>query len=606
MSSSAPSQDRQRQEQLTIKSPFNPNIELFDNEEYVPDVDLEIAGLEKPLHLHSIVMIQTSGALAALYKAKVDAHGKFDPEAHRIKWMFDRTATDEKYRNCLVKWLRFCYGEDQRIKTEEMGTALTCLLQLQLKCEETVMKEMKDHLIKTASRNTAAGCETLIDCVSLIDECHREGLNSASELLADMILCRDNVVKHPEIVVDKCLLLLPPRFLDIVEYGPPHTESSGFNIRMRYIKAHDSELSKEEKLAILGNCKVKELGSKEIEVLFDTDVLEKDALKVFCLRALKSQENELLAAKKTINQLRGIDSAPELPANFESLGRSFSATTRIETGGASTIHAGAVYDSKRDLIISLSTDAASRGTVRMTHFSYHGVTEVKHEFLPKSECQAPVYDGTRYVYVFSGYATMEQFGRIDLDTFKYESLPIHYPEIEFAPLFIGCFHEGCVYAMDCLAELVCYNVGERKWLRCGIKLPVDAKYLSIALLNDPKNKSRHFYALGRRNAGGLYRIDLDERVVTQISPIPELYDLRDALLLQDNSGEFIVVTSLRNLGAKIMTWYYFSSKTGEWNVLRRWKPTDNLSGGNYLVYSPKAQSFYYHIHSSSFWETVHL
>ena len=68
-----------------------------------------------------------------LFKGDNSPFAKYDPSALSLVWTYDQAATDEKYRNVLVKMLRFCYGEDQTFNIDECPVALTVLSQFQLK-----------------------------------------------------------------------------------------------------------------------------------------------------------------------------------------------------------------------------------------------------------------------------------------------------------------------------------------------------------------------------------------------------------------------------------------------------------------------------------------
>ena len=195
----------------------------------------------------------------------------------------------------------------------------------------------------------------------------------------------------------------------------------------------------------------------------------------------------------------------------------------------------------------------------------------------------------------------KQFGRIDLDTFEFEELP-SIPKTKFAS-GNGCFCGENIYAIGKDAELYCYNVSDCKWSQCGIKMPVGEEELWFRLLNDPQNKTHCIHMMtGYNSKSGLYRIDLDNHTVDLVSSLPVPYDyIREALLIQTEPDQFIVVAALKD-GA----WYCYSSKNGAWTALEKWKSFKGIYNRNYLVYSPRTLSFYYHIDETDKWETVHL
>ena len=216
----------------------------------------------------------------------------------------------------------------------------------------------------------------------------------------------------------------------------------------------------------------------------------------------------------------------------------------LVTGHNDACCGGAIYDNIRNIIISVTNGYNGCRDVYVTYLN-DGATKLKKELVPFSVTNhAPVYDGKKYVY-FMEYSYQDgngkRFGRIDLDTFVFEELP-SLPDMKFAATFSGCFHNENVYAVRNDSELCCYNVIERKWNCCDIKVPADNEDICVRLLNDPHNESNCIYMMGYNSQGGLYCIDLDKHEVNLISKLPVIYDmLRDALLVQTESNEFIVV-----------------------------------------------------------------
>ena len=604
-SSPSPSEDEEEVGQsFTVESPFPKVIHWFDCERFVPDIEFIIPGAEKPLLVHAVVLVQASTMFTALLKAKASSHDRFNPETRRIEWMFDKTATDEKYRTCLVKWLRFCYGEDQLFVWDECKAALAVLFQLQLECEEKVKKSMETDIIDISEENTECGCQMLVDCVSLNEEFRRKDLKQFCESFARTILCYDNIVEFSDAVVDKCLMVLPFEYLDVAEYDESHTELSEFNIRIKYIKEHESSLSVEDKRTILNRIKAKDLGSEELKQIRESRILEPDELIDLCLKSFQYNEEKSLSARMIMDRLESAKNYRDVDlvasaCKMKFIERTRSSTSQIKTGHNHASCCGAIYDSIRNIIVSVSSPSVGCRDLFVTDLD-DGTTELKKGIIPfYSDSHCPVYDGKQFLY-FMEYSLKQgkgkRFGRINLDTFLFEELP-QLPDSKFAVTFGGCFHDGIIYAVDNDAELCCFNVTTRKWGYCGVDVPTEMDVVSVRLLNDAQNKSDYIHALG---PGGLYRIDVENNTIDLVSAVPITYDyLREALLIQTEPDEFIVVTALKN-GA----WYCFSSKDGSWTALSNWKPCKGSFSHNYLVYSPHALSFYYHIHESDKWEAV--
>ena len=233
---------------------------------------------------------------------------------------------------------------------------------------------------------------------------------------------------------------------------------------------------------------------------------------------------------------------------LQSIGLTTSSTSDVFTCHNDASCGGAIYDNTRNAIVSVSYGAYNCCNIYITSLDT-GTTTVKSNIIPYNVLNhAPVYDGKQYVY-FMEYMpnnkVNKRFGRIDLETFEFEELQ-SIPDKNFAALFSGCFHNGNIYAINGKSELYCYTVLERKWNRCGIRIPSAGDASGTRLLNDPRNESRHIYMMRCGNQDGLYCIDLDEKTVYLLSKPPVAFDqLREALFIHTAYDEFVLVIALK-------------------------------------------------------------
>ena len=138
-------ESREEQENLksvTIHSPFQQAICQFDNEDFFPDVDIAVPGLAKILHLHRS-HLASSQTLLSSFKGQKNEHCRYNGDKRALEWIHKEAENDDGYRRVFVKWLRFCYGEDQTFSVDECPVALTVVSELKLSCEEEVKKEIE-------------------------------------------------------------------------------------------------------------------------------------------------------------------------------------------------------------------------------------------------------------------------------------------------------------------------------------------------------------------------------------------------------------------------------------------------------------------------------
>ena len=277
-----------------VESPFKNNTELFDNKDMFPDMVFVVAGLESPLLLHKGIMAKTSKLVDGLLKAKQTAK---TGDSNQIEWPFD--TTNERDRAALVKALRFCYDETMTVdaKGGELCAVIAALCRLQVTCLREMIVKLTDFAVEQAKKDATVGKELLKE-TQLYPECCNPNTVELDKALAKVVLTRKNICENFETVVSNCLMKLPMHFLDMADYGDPHTLFSEFNIRARYLKEHDGTLSKEEKEMVMKRCDWTKLMSSELMTLRELDILGKDAMIEACSKALENTEEKMREYKE--------------------------------------------------------------------------------------------------------------------------------------------------------------------------------------------------------------------------------------------------------------------------------------------------------------------
>ena len=304
MSSKADSKRDQEQDEdnrtIDVVSPYFNEIESFDNPETFPDLEFFVAGMEKPLLLHRKILAKTSGCLRTILKERRD---------QRLEWPYD--TSNERDRKGLVKGLRFCYGETQSVSTKngECIAMIAVLTRLQLTCLNDDMTLLTNFTVEEAKRKVETGVELLKTCIGY-KECCGSNQNSLDKKLAAIMLTKENMRDHFKEVVDECLMVLPPDYLMIAEFGEPHTRCSEFCLRTKYVRLHSKTLSRGEKQALIGNCDWSTLNSQELRELRLADIIDKEELLEAHERALEyceiknEQANEMMRRTEKLMEER--------------------------------------------------------------------------------------------------------------------------------------------------------------------------------------------------------------------------------------------------------------------------------------------------------------
>ena len=267
--------------------------------------------------------------------------------------------------------------------------------------------------------------------------------------------------------------------------------------------------------------------------------------------------------------------------------------TKITTGFG-TREGGAIYDSKRRIIVSFTDEGGTiynlrQGTMRMETKKRIYVTRLRdadhgNTFFFNNDSwlsnSVPIYDGEKYVFYFGNDRNLHC---LDLDTFqegpKLAALP---KDIHVEPFCVSCFHQGKIY-VNGDNRLLIYDTDKNTWeYNREISIPPNSR-----LLSNPKDLD-HIYCLygGNRPCGweiyddGLRRqgqqrqecvefvlccIDLTRNTSSVLSKskmncsAPKGCLFNDCLLVPLDHSEFMIVAVLPE-----MKWHIFFSKTGSW------------------------------------------
>ena len=282
---------------LNLVSPYHNEIEDFDNGGSYPDMEFVVDGIPNPLLLHRKILANTSGWFR---KNLSDKWGE------RLEWPYD--TSKEVDRESLLKALRFCYGETLRVgtKNEECFALISALTRLQVTCMDNVVTTLKNFIVAEAKRNVETGVELLKMC-SQYKECCDSTNSSLNKTLASVVFTKENMCEHYKEVVDECMMVLPPEYLMMADFGEPHTKCSEFCLKTRYVQLHSKELSIESKHGLFLKCDLSTLNSQELGELRIANVIGTDRLLEAYGKALEHQEIENGRMNEMMEQMQKLE-----------------------------------------------------------------------------------------------------------------------------------------------------------------------------------------------------------------------------------------------------------------------------------------------------------
>lgn len=279
---------------LNLVSPYHNEIEDFDNGGSYPDMEFVVDGIPNPLLLHRKILANTSGWFR---KNLSDKWGE------RLEWPFD--TSKEVDREALLKALRFCYGETLRVGTKngECFAMISTLTRLQVTCMDNVVTTLMNFIVTQAKGNVETGVELLKMC-SQCKECCDSTNSSLNKTLASVVFTKENMYEHYKEVVDECMMVLPPEYLMMADFGEPHTKCSEFCLKTKYVQLHSKELSIESQHEMVLKCDFSTLNSQELRELHMANIIDIDGLLEAYGKALEHQEIENGRMNEMLEQVK--------------------------------------------------------------------------------------------------------------------------------------------------------------------------------------------------------------------------------------------------------------------------------------------------------------
>ena len=175
--------------------------------------------------------------------------------------------------------------------------ALVCLIQLDMKNGDEMMKKIEDFLMTVAENDVKKGIEMIEQYIIEYCEFDEEKMKDGKERLIKIVMKRRNI-ENQFGIIKQCIMKLPIEYLKMIEYGDDHTEKSEFNVILEYMKINKENLGKEGQKELIKNCDERRLNSDEIEEIDRMKIMNDEEMKVIYRKVLKWKEEELKEERK--------------------------------------------------------------------------------------------------------------------------------------------------------------------------------------------------------------------------------------------------------------------------------------------------------------------
>ena len=249
---------------VIIESPYYKDEGSFNNADAYPDLHLQLLPTGRVFLLHKITLAKAS--LFFMDAIKACCGGS-------LGWSFaGKRKVDEQ---ALEKVLHFCYGAPLCVGTkgDDCCAVITVLYQMELTCCTEVVNKIRMLAVEKARKDLSTGMELLRSCTRYV-KCSSSTHCELNKDLASVVFSRENICNHYQEVVDGCLMRLPMDYLNMVEYGDPHTIYSELSLKMKYLRKNPMSLSEEDKQSLLCTCDMTQLNAQELKELEKTHIAD--------------------------------------------------------------------------------------------------------------------------------------------------------------------------------------------------------------------------------------------------------------------------------------------------------------------------------------------
>ena len=280
---------------VVIRSPFTSNEDMFDKPDSFADIVFEAHGMDTQIHLHKFIVGMACGSVGnALKNNSVSGCVRFE-------WPYDTSGDAD--RSALIKVLQFCYGIPLSVSrnSDDCCAMIATFIRLQVRHRVEVILMIVRFIIESSQENVRVAAKHLKACAKY-DECCSGECWHLNVTLAKMVLTKKNIKEHGDIVVDGCLMDLPPKYLDMAEYGEPHTEAGEFCIRCRYVERHKKDMDVETMRKVMGTVCTDELSGVEFSQLLGLGLMGSDDFTRSCVQALQRNERQVADLQKQCQQ----------------------------------------------------------------------------------------------------------------------------------------------------------------------------------------------------------------------------------------------------------------------------------------------------------------
>ena len=272
---------------IRIKSPYPDNTAMLGDKDW-SDVQVVLSQTAPPLLMHRNVLGAASATLGAVLRGGESPWCVYDRASGTLTWLCDAMCDQQ----AVCGLLRFCYGQELCLDPGTCAATLAAACRLGLHRIDSVVAAVEQQVVALAAQNVELGTLLLLECANF-EECCDEACGCLDRKIAALLFTPENIAEHYDQVVDSCLMLLPPKYLECAQFGEAPTQGSRECVIMRYITYNINQLDELDMRRLLEQCDLTAISSRRLLNLHRLLAPMSDVCVEMCCNAVKRLQQEL-------------------------------------------------------------------------------------------------------------------------------------------------------------------------------------------------------------------------------------------------------------------------------------------------------------------------
>lgn len=286
-------------QELRFPSPFPDYTPAFDNhtEDHFADLCVFLRSEdERPLLLHRTLLTRASHTFAALFRKKQVGTASYDPVTQCVRGL-------PQYGGAMVSLLRFCYGDTLTVTKDNVVPVVGAFTFLKMRRGHQYWSQIREYIWDITEGRAAEGL-ALVRQGAQFDRAYGTAVSLGASI-AKLVFPLVSIETDFQ-ALTSALSVLPPEYLDAVDYSDDESQKRESDLRIAYIQSNRAKLTSKQVKKILAPLRLPKLPIRNVLQLASLGLCSSQRL-MAVIRKLhdgnKKLQRKLAASEKARNKL---------------------------------------------------------------------------------------------------------------------------------------------------------------------------------------------------------------------------------------------------------------------------------------------------------------